>query len=61
MTLWVLVLIPDHWRTTPLTFLWFCDASLLVTTVGLWLESGYLISMATVGSVWWMLLGWSIS
>ena len=43
-------------RTTPLTFLWFCDAALLLSTLGLWLESGLLVSMAAVGSSWWMLL-----
>ena len=56
VTLWVAVLIPHYWRTTPLTFLWFCDAALLLSTLGLWLESRLLVSMAAVGSSWWMLL-----
>ncbi len=35
VTLWVAVLIPHYWRTTPLSFFWFCDAALLLSTLGL--------------------------
>jgi hypothetical protein len=56
VTLWVAVLVPEHWRASPLSFLWFCNVALLLTTLGLWLENAVLISMQAVGSVWWMLL-----
>lgn len=56
VSLWVAVLIPEHWRATPLTFLWFCNAAVLLTTVALWIESRFLISIVAVGNVWWMLL-----
>jgi hypothetical protein len=56
VTFWVALLIPDYWRTTPLSFLWLCDTALLITTLGLWLESSLLLSVAAVGSLWWMLL-----
>lgn len=56
VTAWVAVLVPEHWRATPLALLWFCNVALLVTTAGLWLESKVLISTQAVGSVWWMLL-----
>jgi hypothetical protein len=58
-TLWVAVLIPDHWRAGPLSLLWFCCVALMLTTVGLWLESRLLLSMQAVGSVWWMQL-WAL-
>lgn len=56
VTAWVAVLIPEHLRATPLTFLWFCNAALLLTTLALWLESSFLVSVVAVGSTWWMLL-----
>lgn len=55
-TLWVGVLVPEHWLDTPLSMLWFCNAALVLTIVGLWLESSLLLSTQAVGSVWWMLL-----
>jgi hypothetical protein len=33
----------------PTNFLWFCDAALLLTVLGMWLESSLLISMCAVG------------
>src|SRR4051812_1875043 len=48
-TLFVLVMasfyLPQY---GPLNFLWFCDVALLVTGVGIWLESPLLISMQAV-------------
>jgi hypothetical protein len=44
------VLVPVYWHTYGLTnFLWFCDAALLLTVAGMWLESSLLISMCAVG------------
>ncbi len=53
---WVVVLVPDHWRATPLSLLWFCNVALILTLIGLWLESSLTTSMAAVGYVWWGLL-----
>ncbi|HZL43114.1 MAG TPA: hypothetical protein VFD66_07515 [Verrucomicrobiae bacterium] len=33
----------------PSNFLWFCDAALILTVAGMWLESPLLISMCSVG------------
>jgi hypothetical protein len=33
----------------PANFLWFCDAALIFTVAGMWLESSLLISMCSVG------------
>src|ERR1700728_1673353 len=33
----------------PTNFLWFCDAALIFTVAGMWLESSLLISMCAVG------------
>ena len=44
------VLVPVYWHTYgPTNFLWFCDAALLLTVAGMWLESSLLISMCSVG------------
>jgi hypothetical protein len=44
------VLIPVYLRTYgPTNFLWFCDAALILTVTGMWLESSLLISMCAVG------------
>ena len=44
------VIVPVYWHTYGLTnFLWFCDAALLLTVAGMWLESSLLISMCSVG------------
>jgi hypothetical protein len=50
LTAFVALLVPIYLdRYGPTNFLYFCDCSLLMTTVGIWLESSLLISMATVG------------
>jgi hypothetical protein len=33
----------------PANFLWFCDAALILTVAGMWLENSLLISMCSVG------------
>jgi hypothetical protein len=53
---WVAVLLPTYWENTPLQLLWSCNVALLITGVGLWLESSLLVSRAAIGIVWWQLL-----
>jgi len=49
-TLFLAVLVPVYLHTYgPTNFLWFCDAALLLTVAGMWLESPLLISMCAVG------------
>ena len=49
-TVFLAVLIPIYLHTYgPTNFLWFCDAALLLTVTGMWLESPLLISMCAVG------------
>jgi len=49
-TAFMAVLIPVYWANYgPTNFLYFCDAALLITLVGIWLESPLLISMCAVG------------
>ena len=49
-TLFLAVLVPVYLHTYgPTNFLWFCDAALILTVVGMWLESSLLISMCAVG------------
>jgi hypothetical protein len=44
------VLVPIYWHTYgPTNFLWFCDAALILTVAGMWLESKLIISMCAVG------------
>ena len=44
------VLLPVYWHTYgPTNFLWFCDAALILTVAGMWLESSLLISLCAVG------------
>lgn len=44
------VMIPIYLRTYgPTNFLWFCDTALILTVIGMWLESSLLISMCAVG------------
>lgn len=44
------VLIPVYWRSYgPTNFLYFCDMALILTLIGVWLESPLLVSMPTVG------------
>jgi hypothetical protein len=46
----VAVLVPVYLRSYgPTNFLYFCDVALLLTLVGIWLESALLISMCCVG------------
>ena len=49
-TVFLAVLIPIYLHTYgPTNFLWFCDAALILTVAGMWLESPLLISMCSVG------------
>src|SRR5262245_7864723 len=44
------VLIPVYWYYYgPTNFLYFCDVALIITLVGIWIESPLLISMCAVG------------
>jgi hypothetical protein len=44
------VLLPIYLKTYgPTNFLWFCDAALILTVIGMWLESSLLIGMCAVG------------
>lgn len=44
------VMVPVYLHTYgPTNFIWFCDTALVLTTVGIWLESPLLISMCAVG------------
>jgi hypothetical protein len=44
------VLVPVYWHYYgPTNFLYFCDVALLLTLVGIWIESPLLISMCAVG------------
>jgi hypothetical protein len=49
-TAFLAVLVPVYLHTYgTANFLWFCDAALLLTVAGMWLESPLLISMCAVG------------
>ncbi len=49
-TTFLAVLVPVYLNTYgPANFLWFCDAALILTVMGMWLESPLLISMCAVG------------
>ncbi len=49
-TAFVVLLIPIYLHEYgPTNFLWFCDAALIITCVGMWVESPLLISMCAVG------------
>src|SRR5690242_5473618 len=49
-TAFMAVLIPVYWANYgPTNFLYFCDVALLITLVGVWLESPLLVSMCAVG------------
>ena len=49
-TAFLAVLVPVYLRAYgPTNFLWFCDAALILTVVGMWLENSLLISMCAVG------------
>jgi hypothetical protein len=49
-TAFLAVLVPVYLHTYgPANFLWFCDAALILTVTGMWMESSLLISMCAVG------------
>jgi hypothetical protein len=49
-TAFMAVLIPVYWYYYgPTNFLYFCDVALIISLVGIWLESPLLISMCAVG------------
>jgi len=49
-TAFLAVLVPVYLHTYgPTNFLWFCDAALIFTVMGMWMESALLISMCAVG------------
>lgn len=59
-TAFMAVLVPVYLKHYgPTNFLYFCDAALLITLAGIWLESPLLISIAAVGMVlpqlYWLL------
>lgn len=56
VSLWVATLLSTYWENTPLQLLWSCNVALLMTTVGLWLESSLLVSTAAIAILWWQLL-----
>ena len=50
VTAFLTVLLPVYWRAYgPTNFLWFCDAALILTVIGMWRESSLLISLCAVG------------
>jgi hypothetical protein len=49
-TAFMIVLVPVYWYYYgPTNFLYFCDVAILLTLVGIWIESPLLISMCAVG------------
>jgi hypothetical protein len=49
-TAFLAVLVPVYLHTYgPTNFLWFCDAALILTVAGMWLENSLLVSMCAVG------------
>jgi hypothetical protein len=51
-TSFMVVLLPVYWHSYgPTNFLYFCDLALLLTLVGIWMDSALLISMSAVGIV----------
>jgi hypothetical protein len=51
-TAFMAVLIPVYWYYYgPTNFLYFCDVALILTLIGIWIESPLLISMCAVGIV----------
>ncbi len=49
-TMFMAVLVPVYWYYYgPTNFLYFCDVALLITLVGVWVESPLMISMCAVG------------
>ena len=58
-TLFVAVLVPIYWRSTPLVFLWFCNAAVLMTLAAMWLENSLLVSMSAL-AVFWPHVFWQV-
>src|SRR3954469_24762001 len=51
-TAFMIVLVPVYWYYYgPTNFLYFCDVSLILTLIGVWIESSVLISMCAVGLI----------
>ena len=51
-TVFMAVLIPIYLRNYgPTNFLYFCDVALIITLVGIWIESPLLVSMCAVGII----------
>jgi hypothetical protein len=49
-TAFMAVLVPVYWHFYgPTNFLYFCDVSLIISLIGIWLESPLLVSMCAVG------------
>ena len=49
-TVFMAVLVPIYLRNYgPTNFLYFCDVALIITLVGIWIESPLLVSMCAVG------------
>src|SRR3984893_2694239 len=59
-TAFMAVLIPVYWYYYgPTNFLYFCDVTLIITLVAIWIESPLLVSMCAVGillpQVYWVI------
>src|SRR5215475_13769337 len=51
-TAFMAVLVPVYWKNYgPTNFFYFCDTALLITLVGIWIESPLLVSMCAVGII----------
>ena len=51
-TAFMAVLVPVYLRNyKPSNFLYFCDVALIITLVGIWIESPFLVSMCAVGII----------
>ena len=49
-TIFLAILVPVYLHAYgPTNFLWFCDAALILTVIGMWLENSLLISACAVG------------
>jgi hypothetical protein len=51
-TAFMAVLVPVYWYYYgPTNFLYFCDTALIITLIGIWIESPLLVSMCAVGII----------
>ena len=56
-TAFMAVLIPVYWYFYgPTNFLYFCDLALILTLIGVWIDSPLLVSMCAVGIIFPQLL-----